>query len=204
MSLHPIAHRILSIEDSEKIPKDIGLEFDVHAYNQKLVIAHDSFHNGDDFEDYLWSNRNRVLAINVKEEGIEDEIIRIANKVSLDKYFMFDLSFPVAYKMGQNYRSNICLRVSQYEMLNYKKCSDISSYLWVDTFDGSFWMTESDIENAQNNNFNLCFVSPELHYPSLRSPSLIDTRKFDNKINSIKNSLSGTNYICTKNYQKWI
>ena len=48
-----IAHRINTIELLKRLPKKYGVELDLRDRAQGLVIGHDPFCEGDDFEKYL-------------------------------------------------------------------------------------------------------------------------------------------------------
>ena len=86
-----IAHRILNFEDYYKLPQKVGLEFDIHAYGDQLVISHDAFCDGIKFEDFISQVKDRFLAINIKEEGIEKRyLISFLKKVvKTFSYLMF-------------------------------------------------------------------------------------------------------------------
>ena len=84
----PIAHRINTIEDSNSIPESIGIEFDVHAYGSDLVVAHDPYCNGIKLVKFLKHNKERFCAINIKEEGIEEEVINLALDIGLKRFFL--------------------------------------------------------------------------------------------------------------------
>ena len=76
----PIAHRINTIEASNSIPESVGIEFDVHAYGSDLIVSHDPCTKGVKLKTFLEKNKNRLCAINIKEEGIETEMIPWVNE----------------------------------------------------------------------------------------------------------------------------
>ena len=142
----PIAHRIVSLNASRELPPSVGIEFDVHAFKDELIVVHDAFVGGLNLDEFLCLNKERFLAINVKEEGIEERIIEKANSYNIERFFLFDVSFPQCFRLGKDFHEHICIRMSQLEKPALEECKKISSYLWIDTFDGTFWMKDEEIE----------------------------------------------------------
>ena len=50
-----IAHRINRLDDLFKVPKDYGVEVDLRDYDGNIVLQHDPFKDGDNFEKFLSS-----------------------------------------------------------------------------------------------------------------------------------------------------
>ena len=192
----PIAHRINTIEDSNSIPRNIGIEFDVHAYGSELVVSHDPFCNGVKLKNFLKHNKDRFCAINIKEEGIEKDVINLSLSLGLNSFFLFDVNLPQIYKLGDNYRNFLCLRISEYEKPNLEELKSFSKYLWVDSFKGKFWMNQEEIMYFKQLDYNLCFVSPELHKPIIKK-QLEFSRDLKRNINFFDNMDS----VCTKDYK---
>ena len=192
----PIAHRINTIEDSDCIPSSIGIEFDVHAFGSELIVNHDPFCNGTKLRKFLKHNKNRLCAINIKEEGIEIEVIKICKELGLKKFFLFDVNTPQIFKLGKDYNEHLCLRISEFEKPNLKELRDFSRYLWVDTFKGNFWMSREEIISIKKLDYNFCFVSPELHKPLIK-----DQIEFSRIIKSNINLFNNMDSVCTKDYK---
>ncbi len=195
--IFPIAHRI-NDHSYMKIEREVGIEFDVHAYGDKLTIAHDALQKGFPFEDFIQLNKDRFLAINVKEEGIEEDIIKAVLDIGKSDFFLFDVCFPQSYRIGKKYKEYIALRTSQLEKPDLSKCSLFSSYLIIDTFDGSFWMNEKDITEAKLLGYKLCFISPELHRPIIG-----DHLEFRTELLKYKSILDNNDSILTKKVGLW-
>ncbi len=191
-----IAHRILNLEDYYKLPKKVGLEFDLHAYGDQLVVSHDAFCNGIKFKEYISKVKDRFLAINIKEEGIEERVFDILAKEGCEKFFLFDVSVPQIFRLGKLYSKHFAFRLSQIEQINFKYCREYADYIWIDTFDGSFWLNKDLILELKNLSFKLCFVSPELH-----NPPLGDSNAFNKKLNTYKSLLDNNDMVCTKYYK---
>ncbi len=195
----PIAHRINSIELSKDLNSRVGIEFDVHAYKDSLVISHDAFIDGEDFDEFIISNKSRRLAINIKEEGIEERVLQKLIENNVKDAFLFDICFPQCYRIGKHDKSRMGIRISQYERPDLKECSKFSTYLWVDTFDGNFWLEPEDIIRFKRLGYKICFVSPELHRPVLG-----DFKTYKKRLLDVINLLDDSDSICTKHIEEWL
>jgi len=150
-----------------------GIEIDLRDKDSSIVVAHDPFSDGVKFEDILASSsrlqRQKVFALNVKSDGIGNEIKRILKKNQIKNYFIFDLSFPELIK----YRS---LDMTIYERISeYEKPFFYSSGLVVDCF-----KKDSDLHFLPKVK-NYFFISPELHgrnpYPMWKKLSCFFKKK---------------------------
>ena len=191
--IQKIAHRVSNITQILSLPKDWGLEFDVHAYKDRLVVNHDAFQSGCFIEDFIIHASGRFLAVNVKEEGIENKIINTLSSMNFKDYFLFDVNFPQVVRLSEEHSENLALRVSQLEKLDFKKCRKYASYLWIDTFDGTFWPSKDFLAELKSLSYKLCFVSPELHRPPLG-----DANKYLENLLNYQNLLDNEDFICTK------
>ena len=86
---------------------------------------------------FLENNKNRLCAINIKEDGIEERVLDLSIKVSMF-VFLFDVNFPQIYKLVNKYQNHLCLRISEFEKPFIEKLRKFASYLWIDTFNGEF------------------------------------------------------------------
>ena len=48
-----IAHQINTIEELKCVPKEYGIEVDLRDYGDRLILQHDPFKDGENFEEYL-------------------------------------------------------------------------------------------------------------------------------------------------------
>jgi len=188
-----IAHRVLSINCLKDIPGEIGIEFDVHAYGKEIVVTHEPFENGINLEEFLKEAGNRFLAVNIKEEGIEENTISILKKMNYKNFFLFDINPPQIFRLGKTHSSNLAFRISQLEKINIEKCRKFASYLWIDTFDGTLWPPKEFILELKKLKYNLCFVSPELHRPPIG-----DYKYFNSCLNAFDDLIDSNDFICTK------
>ena len=77
-----IVHRVNSIKMLKKIPINFGVEIDLRAYQSKIILNHEPFKSGDSLDNFLKYYNHGTLILNIKEDGIEDEVIKKVNKVS--------------------------------------------------------------------------------------------------------------------------
>ncbi len=99
------------------------------------------------------------LALNIKADGLADEIKRLLNKYNCTNYFTFDMSIPemiYQHKLGLNFYSGISDIIKNPILLEETKG------IWLDSFN-SDWFYKKDIENLLNKNKKVCIVSPDLH-----------------------------------------
>ena len=78
-----IIHRVNKIKDLKKIPKNFGVEIDIRTSGSKLILNHDPFIKGDLFENYLENYSHKTLVLNLKEAGIEKNILNLVKKYSI-------------------------------------------------------------------------------------------------------------------------
>ncbi len=70
-----IAHRINTIEELKKVPNEYGVELDLRDYGNKLILQHDPFVEGEDFEEYLKYYNHGTMILNIKSERIEYRVL---------------------------------------------------------------------------------------------------------------------------------
>lgn len=194
--LKKIAHRILDFKSLKNIPKDIGIEFDVHSYGENLVITHDAFCDGIHFEQFIGKTDNRFLAVNIKEEGIEERVLDFLLKINYSNFFLFDVSVPQIFRLGKKHSNHLAFRISQIEKIDYEYCRKFARYIWLDTFDGTFWPKKELIVELKRLSYQICFVSPELHRPPIG-----DHLIYQNKLLEFESIIGNKDLICTKYYQ---
>lgn len=157
-----IAHRVNTIEELKQIPKEYGVELDLRDYGNRLILAHDPFVDGEDFEEYLKYYNHGTMILNIKSERIEDKVLELLEKYNIKKYFFLDSSFPMIYLLSKNGEKNIALRFSEFEgidtILNMK---GKVAWIWVDCF-SKLPINKDNFKVLKDSGFKLCLVSPEL------------------------------------------
>jgi len=82
-----IAHRINTIEELKTIPKEYGVELDLRDFGDRLILQHDPFKDGEDFEEYLKYYNHGTMILNIKSESIEHKVLELIKKYKIEKYF---------------------------------------------------------------------------------------------------------------------
>ena len=157
-----IAHRINTIEELKQIPKEYGVELDLRDYGERLILQHDPFKDGEDFEEYLKHYNHGTMILNIKSERIEHKVLELIQKYNIKKYFFLDSSFPMIYLLSKSGEKNIALRFSEFEgidtILNMKGKVE---WIWVDCFT-KLPITAENYKLLKEHGFKFCLVSPEL------------------------------------------
>ena len=140
----------------------IGTETDLRDYAGKILISHD-MPNGDEitFEDLLdiMNGRNLLLALNIKADGLADEIKKTLKKYNHTNYFTFDMSIPdMVYQINKEIKIFTGLSDIVKSPILLEKAEGI----WLDSF-YSDWYEEDIIDGILGENKKVCIVSSDLH-----------------------------------------
>ena len=76
-----IKHRVNKIRDLKKLNKEYGVEIDIRSNGKNLYLHHDPYKKGESFIKWLRYYNHNVIVLNVKEEGLEDQIIKIKREI---------------------------------------------------------------------------------------------------------------------------
>ncbi len=148
------------------LSNNYGIETDIRESNGEIIISHDIPMNDDCMSlDQLLSIYKDIgsklpLLLNVKCDGIKDKILFLIQKYSIENYFLFDMSIPETVHYASDKLVKFLSRLSDLE--ESPILLESAQGLWVDSFYGeypSFTLLEKYVEQ----NYILCFVSPELH-----------------------------------------
>ncbi len=191
-----IAHRINTIEELKKIPSQYGVELDLRDNGNRLILQHDPFTDGEEFEEFLKHYHHGLMILNIKSERIENRVLELIKKYKVRDYFFLDSSFPMIFLLSNQGEKKIALRFSELEgldtILSMKGRID---WVWVDCFT-KLPIDKESFRILKEAGFKLCLVSPEL-------------QKRESDIENYKNYLLKENIIfdaiCTKiyNISKW-
>ena len=189
-----IAHRINTIHELNNIPNKYGIEIDLRDSNNKIIVSHDPYTDGIEFEEYIKYYNHSFIILNIKSEGIEYKILEIIKKYNIKDYFFLDCSFPMIYKLNKLGEKNIAIRFSEYESIETViKCKDMVKWVWIDCFT-QLPLNDKTYKIFNQLNLKICIVSPEL-------------QEQPDKIFIYKHQISNYNIhaICTKiyNIDKW-
>ncbi|MDA9945228.1 hypothetical protein N9D65_00090 [Schleiferiaceae bacterium] len=143
---------------------NFGTETDIRDHQRSLVISHDiadesSLNFNEFLEIYCATNMNLPLALNIKADGLHEELSSSLNSFSISNYFVFDMSIPDTLKyidLGINF----FIRQSEYEseLPFYENAAGI----WLDSFN-SHWYSEDVVKSHINKGKKVSIVSSELH-----------------------------------------
>lgn len=184
-----IAHRINTIEELKNLPEIYGVELDVRDCGNDLIIVHNPFENGENFEEYLKHYHHGTMIVNVKSERIEHRIIELLQKYNIKNYFFLDSSIPMIYLLSNLGNTNSAVRFSEIEPVELALAmKGRAKWIWVDCF-SKLPINSDNFKILKNAGFKLCLVSPELQ----GQPE---------KINQYKSYLAQNNIyfdaVCTK------
>ena len=164
--MHFINHRINNSAVLNKLYNCFGVEVDLRYKNNEIILHHDPFSDGEIFEDYLKNFNLNFLILNIKSEGIEEEVLRLVKKYRVPDYFFLDTSIPFMLKYIKKGWSKFAVRFSEYEPLELAlKFKYKVEWVWVDCFTHLPLNNESYAQLKKY--FKICLVSPELQgYPN--------------------------------------
>jgi hypothetical protein len=193
-----ILHRINTREALQNTPSKFGVEVDIRSEGKRLIIGHDPFIGGEDFLQWISVYDHGTLILNVKEEGLEEELVSIMSKHQIEDFFFLDQSFPFLLKTVETGETRCAVRISEYEDINTAlNLIGKIQWVWVDCFTG-FPLTAKQAETLQKKGgFKLCFVSPELQGRNDKK----DIANFKKEIEM--NGIIG-DAVCTKYPDLWV
>ena len=157
-----ISHRRNTLDELAATPVKYGIEVDIRSWMDRLVIHHDPFVPGTDFDTWLAAYRHGTLILNVKEEGLEARLVERMKSHGIEDYFFLDQSFPFLVKWSKAGLRNCAVRVSEFEAVETAlTLAGKVDWVWVDCFT-HFPLSSADAARLQGAGFRLCLVSPEL------------------------------------------
>ena len=142
-----------------------GIETDIRDYSSKLVISHDFPNNEsllvESFFEFYKSQKNgeKLIALNIKSDGLQNELFALLESYEIRNYFVFDMSVPDALLYLKKGITSFT-RESEYEAQPsfYEEAEGV----WIDEFNGP-WISLDDIQKHRKNGKVAAIVSPELH-----------------------------------------
>jgi len=189
-----LIHRVNSIAELMQTSSKFGVEVDVYEHDGQIYTGHDPRSEICQFKSWVKEFEHDFLAVNIKQEGIEMEVLEILEAAGIRNFFLFDLSFPMLYKLSQLGESRLAVRVSDIEgaqALSYFQ--NKIDWVWLDAFvDVGFIPSILDSLSW----FKVCAVSPELH--SQREFEL--SAKMLPELLALKSEFSA---VCTKKPEMW-
>jgi glycerophosphoryl diester phosphodiesterase len=141
-----------------------GTETDIRDRNSQLVISHDmpdanSITAESFFEIYKNFQKDVPLALNIKADGLQEELRLLLTKYEIKNYFVFDMAVPDGIQYAKR-KFRTFTRHSEYEPT--PSYYDLAHGVWLDEFNGH-WIRDEIIEQHLQQEKALCIVSPDLH-----------------------------------------
>ena len=129
-----IIHRVNKLDELIKLPQNFGAEIDIRSKDSKLILNHVPFKNGCNLVDYIDNYKHGTLVLNIKESGIEDEVLKIIKSKSIKSYFLLDVEMPYLYSSSKNGNKNIAVRLSEFESIKtVEYFNNLVDWVWIDT-----------------------------------------------------------------------
>ncbi len=155
-----IVHRVNKIAELLKIPVSLGVEVDVRCFGARLILNHEPHQDGEELKEYLNHYHHAFIIFNIKEAGIEEEVINLADSFGVKDYFLLDVEYPFIYRATHKMQfSKIAVRYSEAEPLEFALAhSDLVDWVWIDT-NSKLPLDSNVVENL--NGFKTCLVCPE-------------------------------------------
>jgi hypothetical protein len=187
-----ICHRINNSDDLKKVERKQGIELDLRDKGNRIILSHDPFNDGEDFEDFLKKFNKKLIILNIKSERIEYKVLELLRKYNVQEYFFLDSSFPMIYQLNKINEKNIAIRFSEFETIeSVEKVKNMVKWVWIDCFN-NLPLDKKSYTIIKKLGLKICLVSPELQGHDIK---MIDIFK---KI--IKSNNFQIDAICTKSY----
>ena len=154
-----VVHRVNTVDMLRGVPAEFGAEIDLRAEGSRIVLHHDPLSGGEDLDRWLDHYRHGLLVLNIKEAGIEDEVLRRVRQRGIAACFLLDVEFPYLYRASRAGERQIAVRFSEDEPIElvdtYRSRVD---WVWIDT------NTRLPLDAAVVSHFTglkTCLVCPE-------------------------------------------
>tara|TARA_B110000037_G_scaffold220829_1_gene289876 strand:+ start:7742 stop:8329 length:588 start_codon:yes stop_codon:yes gene_type:complete len=189
-----IKHRINRINQIKNTSTNYGVEIDLRSDLKTIYLHHEPYKKGVKFTQWIKEYNHKILVLNVKEEGLENKIIKVLKKNKISNFFFHDQTFSTLLK-NRN-KTKVSIRYSEFEDLKnevylFKKIK----WIWIDHF-SKFPMNKKSYNIFKKNNVKICVVSPELVNINLKK-----------KIKYFKEYLKKNKFkidaVCTKFPELW-
>ena len=187
-----IIHRRNTISELKKIKPEYGAEIDIRSWGSELILNHEPFQDGEKLECYLDEYHQGTLILNIKEDGIEDDVLQLVRqRPQINSYFLLDVEFPYLYRASRQGEKNIAVRFSEDESIEtVKKYVGLVDWVWIDTMT---CLPLSEDNRLILNKFKKCLVCPERwNRESDILKYMMYMKKFDFEIDSVMTSLKCT------------
>ncbi len=161
-----IAHRInsLTADTAKQLFTEVsGIEFDVRSVEDRILVVHDPFEDGQEFTEFIsYLDPSKFYIVNVKCEGIEEKCIHMMDQAGCHNFFLLDCSIPAMMKLGVKGERRMACRFSEVESKEtVMALAKYVQWVWVDVFT-KLPLTQELANEFHQAGLKLCLVSPEL------------------------------------------
>lgn len=198
-----------------------GVEIDIRSVYGVLYLNHDRLNEHFEhlkFRSYLENlkeQKPQKIIANVKESGLEEQILREFKEYGLDRLgfelFFLDSQIPDINRLSSNtdYHGKFIIRISDIESINFKLISKSKAkYIWLDFSEmNNFAENRLDFDNIVEAVLYYIEKFPNFPCPIFVSPELYSIDNFkhiDDIIKIIKDKHINNFKICTKDPMRWI
>lgn len=190
-----ISHRRNSIEELKRTSPLHGVEVDIRSDGEDLIISHDPFRSGVGFSSWLGHYKHGTLIVNVKEEGLEQRVIRLLELHGVTNFFFLDQSFPFLLRWARRGERRCAVRVSEFESIETAlSVSHLVDWVWLDMFTPVL-PNVNIIRGLKSAGLKVCLVSPELQSHSQSEIELLRPR-----FSELRREIDA---VCTKFPEWW-
>jgi len=190
-----IKHRVNNSKVLRRLNNNYGVEIDLRSKNKSIYLHHDPYIKGELFSKWIKYYNHKLLVLNVKEEGLENQILKILKKNKIKNFFFHDQTFSTVLK--NMHKTNVSIRFSEYEDL--KKINILFNkikWLWVDNFT-EISLRKKFYDFLKKKKVKICIVSPEL----VQKKRIKEINKI---ILKLKKNNFKINDVCTKKPKLWL
>ena len=129
-----VIHRVNTVEGLGQVPREFGVEIDLRADGSRIVLNHEPFAGGEEFDRWLDHFGHGLLILNIKEAGIETEVLRRARARGISRCFLLDVEFPYLYRASRAGERAIAVRYSEDEPIELvERYRGRVDWVWIDT-----------------------------------------------------------------------
>ncbi|MDC0903054.1 hypothetical protein OAS21_01155 [Pelagibacteraceae bacterium] len=189
-----IKHRVNQSKHLSNINKYFGVEVDLRSNKKDIYLHHDPFKKGEIFSKWIKNFNHKILVLNVKEEGLENRVLKILKKNKIKSFFFHDQTFSSLIKNMK--KTKVSIRYSEYEDL--KKTNFLFKnikWLWIDNFN-EIKIRKNFYLNLKKFGVKICIVSPEL----IKKNRISEIKKI---ISYFKKNNFKIDAVCTKRTDLW-
>ncbi len=189
-----IRHRINSVQELRLIPKHQGVEIDLRLSANGIYLQHDAKSEGELFKEWVKEYSHKIIILNVKEDGLENQILEILKDNQIENFFFLDQPAPSLFRSAAK-GTPIAYRTSDLEGIPFITNAE-SNWLWIDSFSGDWSHLESAILFAEQAALKTCLVSPELQGRS----NILEIQEIIRTLLKMNSQLTA---VCTKVQANW-